>query len=226
MIVLHLERGKAPLAWDDVSFLDHRTARQYIERVCSKLSPPLTAALPALFSESPDPDSALILFDQLVCDSPEIAGLLDRYHYLAHYALIVFGHSRYLGDTLIQNTDLLQSFVREKNLDRSFSREGFHEALARFRARSFETDVSVLLARFKRREYVRIMLRDVLKIAPLAETTAEISALSDVLIEDALREAESRLLRRHEWPKNAGPAHRLVDVPLRSCRWENWVAMS
>ena len=105
------ERGKAPLAWDDVSFLDHRTARQYIERICSKLSPLLTAALPALFSESPDPDSALILFDQLVCDSPEIAGLLDRYHYLAHYALIVFGHSRYLGDTLIQNTDLLQSFV-------------------------------------------------------------------------------------------------------------------
>ena len=58
------------------------------------------------------------------------------------------------------------------------------------------------------------MLRDVLKIAPLAETTAEISALSDVLIEDALREAESRLLRRHEWPKTLDPAHRLVDVPF------------
>jgi len=202
------------LAWDDVPFLDHRTARQYIERVCTKLSPPLTAALPALFSESPDPDSALILFDQLVCDSPEIARLLDRYHYLAHYALIVFGHSRYLGDTLIQNTDLFQSFLREKNLDRSFSREGFQEALARYRARSFETDVSLLLARFKRREYVRIMLRDVLKIAPLAETTAEISALADVLIADALREAESRLLRKYEWPKTLDSARRLVDVPF------------
>ena len=38
------------------------------------------------------------------------------------------------------------------------------------------------------------MLRDVLKIAPLAETTAEISALADVLIEEALlREADSKL---------------------------------
>ena len=172
------------------------------------------AALPALFSESPDPDSALILLDQLVCGSPEIAHLFDRHHYLAHYALIVFGHSRYLGDALIQNTDLLQSFLREKNLDRSFSREGFHEALARFRARSFESDVSILLSRFKRREYIRIMLRDVLKIAPLAETTAEISALADVLIEDALREAESRLLRKCEWPKTLDAAHRLVDVPF------------
>ena len=58
------------------------------------------------------------------------------------------------------------------------------------------------------------MLRDVLKIAPLAETTAEISALADVLIEDALREAESRLLRRYEWPKTLDATHRLVDVPF------------
>ena len=59
--------------------------------------------------------------------------------------------------------------------------------------------MSMLLARFKRREYVRIMLRDVLKIAPLAETTAEISALADVLIETALHEADSELQKRMEF---------------------------
>ena len=138
--------------------------------------------------------------------------LLERQNFLAHYAIAVFGHSRYLGETLIQNPDLLQSFLREKNLDRSFSREEFHEALARFRARSFETDVSLLLARFKRREYVRIMLRDVLKIAPLAETTAEISALADVLIEDALREADSHLQRRYETPQHIDTEGRLADT--------------
>ncbi len=61
------------------------------------------------------------------------------------------------------------------------------------RSRSFETDTAALLARFKRREYIRIMLRDVLGIATLAETTAEISALADVLIEEALREADTQL---------------------------------
>jgi len=207
-------RGQGPLVWDDVPFHDRQGVRPYLERISSKLSSKLATALPALFFESPDPDSALILFDQLVSGSPEIAHLLDRHHSLAHYALIVFGHSRFLGDTLLQNTDLLQSFLRERNFDRSFSREEFHEALARFRARSFESDVSVLLSRFKRREYIRIMLRDVLKIAPLAETTAEISALADVLIEDALREAESRLLRRYEWPKTVDAANRLNDVPF------------
>ena len=128
--------------------------------------------------------------------------MLDQHNFLAHYAIVVFGHSRFLGDTLIQNPDLLASFLREKNLDRSFSQEEFHESLARFRARSSESDVALTLARFKRREYVRIMLRDVLKIAPLAETTAEISALADVLIEAALREADSKLQRRHGTPQH------------------------
>src|SRR5438477_3414433 len=58
------------------------------------------------------------------------------------------------------------------------------------------------------------MLRDVLKIAPLAETTAEISALSDVLIEEALREAESAMERRHGLPQHLDSAGRAVNTPF------------
>jgi len=196
-----------------IPFQHPEAARQNLSRAAAQVSPGLAAALPALLLEIPDPDSALMLFDRLVSEpGGDMVRLLERQNFLAHYAIAVFGHSRYLGETLIQNPDLLQSFLREKNLDRSFSREEFHEALARFRARSFETDVSLLLARFKRREYVRIMLRDVLKIAPLAETTAEISALADVLIEDALREADSHLQRRYETPQHIDTEGRLADT--------------
>src|SRR5436853_982157 len=198
-----------------IPFQHPEAARQNLSRAAAQVSPGLAAALPALLLEIPDPDSALMLFDRLVSEpGGDMVRLLERQNFLAHYAIAVFGHSRYLGETLIQNPDLLQSFLREKNLDRSFSREEFHEALARFRARSFETDVSLLLARFKRREYVRIMLRDVLKIAPLAETTAEISALADVLIEDALREADSHLQRRYETPQHLDAEGRMVDTPF------------
>ena len=79
------------------------------------------------------------------------------------------------------------------------------------RSRSFETDTAALLARFKRREYIRIMLRDVLGIATLAETTAEISALSDVLIEEALREADSQLQHRFGTPQRLDAEGRVVD---------------
>ena len=200
---------------DKIPFRDRELARQNLARLAGKLSAPLTNAVPALLEQAPDPDCALILFDRLLSQSTqELHRLLDRHPFLAHYAIAIFGHSRFLGETLIGNVDLFQSFLREKNLDRSFSREEFAEALARFRSRSFETDTSLLLARFKRREYVRIMLRDVLKIAPLAETTAEISALADVLIEDALREAESRLLARFGLPQHLDDNVRLAGTPF------------
>jgi [glutamine synthetase] adenylyltransferase / [glutamine synthetase]-adenylyl-L-tyrosine phosphorylase len=188
-------------------------AKNNLARVLGRLSPGLASALPGLLGEAPDPDGALLLLERLI-ESPEVVRLLDQHNFLAHYAIVVFGHSRFLGDTLIQNPDLLASFLREKNLDRSFSQEEFHESLARFRARSSESDVALTLARFKRREYVRIMLRDVLKIAPLAETTAEISALADVLIEAALRDADSKLQRRHGTPQHLDALGRLVDTPF------------
>lgn len=196
----------------NIPFQNPENANIALHHVTEKVSPSIAAALPALLAEAPDPDSALIMFDRLISESPEIAHLLERHNVLAHYAIVVFGHSRFLGETLIRNPDILQSFLKDENLDRSFAREDFQQGLSRFRSRSFETDSSLLLARFKRREYLRIMLRDVLKIAPLAETTAEISALADTMIEEALRDAESALQRRYGTPQHLDAEGRLVDT--------------
>jgi [glutamine synthetase] adenylyltransferase / [glutamine synthetase]-adenylyl-L-tyrosine phosphorylase len=201
--------------FEAIPFQDTAVARLTFERVSAKLTPALAGALPTLLAESPDPDSSLLLFERLAMEaSAEVLRLLESHPFLAHYAIAVFGSSRYLGETLVQNTDQLHTFLREKKLDRSFSHEEFSEALARFRSRSFERDNSLLLARFKRREYVRIMLRDVLNIAPLAETTAEISALSDVLIEEALREAESVMERRFGLPQRLDSEGRALTTPF------------
>ncbi|MCU1271017.1 MAG: (Glutamate--ammonia-ligase) adenylyltransferase [Acidobacteriaceae bacterium] len=200
---------------ESIPFQALEAARQQLASVCSRLSPSLATALPGLLAETPDPDSALLLFDRLLSgDSSETLRLIESHPFLAHYAIAVFGNSRYVGETLVRNTDLLQTFLRERKLDRSLSHEEFSEALARFRSRSFERDVSLLLSRFKRREYVRIMLRDVLRISPLAETTGEISALSDVLIQDALREAESSMELRYGLPQHLDAEGRALTTPF------------
>jgi [glutamine synthetase] adenylyltransferase / [glutamine synthetase]-adenylyl-L-tyrosine phosphorylase len=198
-----------------IPFQNPESALQHLGPVCNRLSAALAKALPGLLADCPDPDSALLLFDRLLIEgSSEILRLIETHPFLAHYAIAVFGNSRYLGETLVRNSDLLQTFLREKKLDQSFSHDEFSEALARFRSRSFERDVSLLLSRFKRREYVRIMLRDVLRIAPLAETTGEISALSDVLIQDALREAESAMEHRYGLPQHLDAAGRALTTPF------------
>jgi [glutamine synthetase] adenylyltransferase / [glutamine synthetase]-adenylyl-L-tyrosine phosphorylase len=205
----------AAARFEAITFHDPEAARANFAAISLQLSTVLTSALPALLAESPDPDSSLLYFDRFLGQAgSETLRLIERHPFLAHYAMAVFGHSRYLGETLIQNPDLLQIFLREKKLDQSYSREEFSESLARFRSRSFERDYSLLLARFKRREYVRILLRDVLKIAPLAETTAEISSLSDVLIEDALREAESALEHKYGQPQHLDSGGRALLTPF------------
>lgn len=200
---------------DVIPFHDPKAAREHFGPVNKRLSVSLAKALPALLEDCPDPDRALLLFDRLLSEgSSEILHLIESHPFLAHYAIAVFGNSHYLGETLVRNPDLLQTFLREKKLDQSFSHDEFSEALARFRSRSFERDVSLLLSRFKRREYVRIMLRDVLRISPLAETTGEISALSDVLIQNAVREAESAMENRFGAPQHLDAEGRTVTTPF------------
>jgi glutamate-ammonia-ligase adenylyltransferase len=176
------------------------------------------SSLVALLAESPDPDWTLNQLDRWLARSPEIISLFEQHPPLLHYAVATLGHSRYLGETLLQNPDLLPGFLREDCLQRSRSRDEFHEAWARFRARSLtptaEPDIAWLLARFKRREYVRILLRDVLHRATLADITGEISALSDVLIEEALREATSKLNKKYGPAQHLDEKGRAVPTPF------------
>src|SRR5215469_14832528 len=210
------DRKALPEEFPDLApFREGERARQNFVRIRARVPHELVAALGPLLAEAPDPDQALNLFERLVGEgSEQLIGLLNKNRVLLHYAITIFGHSYWLGETLIQNQDLLYSLQRERNLERSLGRDDYREHFARFRSHSFETDTSVLLARFKKREYVRIGLRDVLGIATIAETTAEVSALSDVLIEEALREAEARMRVRFGEPQYQDNRGRLVEAPF------------
>ena len=198
-----------------ITFQDPERAEQNFALVRTRVPTEMGDLVPPLLVDLPDPDMALNFFERWTDSAgAEVVRLLDRHRSLLHYALTLFGYSQFLGETLLQNPDVLQTLLREENLDRSHSHEEFRESFARFRSRSFETDIALLLARFKRREYIRIMLRDVLGFATLAETTAEISALSDVLIEEALRECMVDMRKKYGDPQHRDRENRLVGTPF------------
>ncbi len=202
----------SPVLPANVQFHDSEAARRNLARIRQLAPAGVQEALAALLPSSPNPDAAVNQFERLAeSASPDLLRLLEKHQFLIHYAVVVFASSSWLGETLIHNPDLFQGFVRDKSLDRAHSHEEFQESFARMRSRSFETDTAVLLARFKKREYVRIVLRDVLGVATLAETTAEISAVSDVLIEEALREVHSQLHHRYGSPQRLDPEGRVTD---------------
>ncbi len=206
-------------AFKGVAFTQPESAEVTLAEVARVLPPQLWAALPGLLAQLPDPDGALNYLERYFQARSGAAGevsAIDVMRFLAqrpaalHHLLVIFSYSRFLSETLIQQPEMIlwldrvsidRGFVRldrpgiagTGNLDRIKSPEDLHAEFARFAATSFELSPAIILARFKRREYIRITLRDVLGLATLGETTLELSQLADVLLEHALRLAEQKL---------------------------------
>ena len=190
----------------EVAFLEPARAERNLARIHGLVPDRVFKLLPTLLNDSPDPDSALNLLERLATETtPEVMQLLQENPPLVHYVLCVFGYSHYLGETLLRNQDLLPELISQKSLDQSLGCDDYRQRLRHFLSESKEADVAALLARFKKREYVRIMLRDVLNIAPLAAVTAEISALADVLIEHALESCAVSMEARYGRQKEGKP---------------------
>ncbi|MCL5288466.1 MAG: hypothetical protein M1453_10795, partial [Acidobacteria bacterium] len=184
-------------AFSSIAFAEPARAEANLELVEKRLPGNLWATLPALLAQVPDPDGALNFLERYVRGAAEaVHDYVSRNPAALHYLLVIFSYSRFLSETLVQQPELILWLHRtgpRENLERVKTPEELHEEFARFEAVTLSQPPAVILARFKRREYLRITLRDVLGIATLAETTMELSHLADVLLQRALRACEHTL---------------------------------
>lgn len=193
------------------SFAQPATAQANLERLQERLPESLFALLPTVLAQVPDPDGALNRLERFTRElGPRVVQAMVRQPALLHYLLVLFAHSLFLSEMLIQQPELILWLGREKNLARVKSREELLEEYARFEATALDVEPSLALARFKRRQYLRITLRDLLGLATLVETTLELSTLADVLLEKALATAERELRARYGAPQTHDTRGRLV----------------
>jgi glutamine synthetase adenylyltransferase len=110
--------------------------------------------LPQFIAASGNPDQAVLQLEVLLQqNSAEALSAFESSALALRSCVALFGSSQWLGQTLLQNPDLLQLFARPLGLARAREAEDFREQFARFRLRSHQTPLAMLLARFKRREY-------------------------------------------------------------------------
>lgn len=184
------------------SFKEAGSAARY-ERICKLLSAVSPSDLLESIAEAGNPDQAVLQMDVLLQQHAAEAITSFTSSALALRGCIaLFGSSQWLGQTLQQNPDLLNLFARRRGLVSARRLEDLREQFARFRMRSHQTALPILLARFKRKEYVRIFIRELSRLGTLTEIVAEISGVADVLIEMALTHCENELRREHQgWPQ-------------------------
>ncbi|HRH45502.1 MAG TPA: hypothetical protein PKY82_27940, partial [Pyrinomonadaceae bacterium] len=110
--------------------------------------------------------------------------------------LTLTSFSPLFATTLLQNPDYILWLGRKRKDSQVRDKEELLESLARFSMTNSQLETQELLARFRRRELLRIYLRDIRRLGTIAEVTEEISHLADAILEYALRLARQELDNR------------------------------
>lgn len=166
----------------------------------------LVAILPILMesiARTADPDQALnhwerfldnvtrsTLFDYLRT-SPRMLDLLST----------IFGNSDSLAFTIIRDPTLVYWLAEEEVLSKPSTRTGLDQALHKQLASLTVKELKLAaLRRFRRREMLRIGVRDLLRLADVSETTASLSDLAALLIHAAYEIVDADLRRQYGRP--------------------------
>jgi glutamate-ammonia-ligase adenylyltransferase len=170
---------------DEIQFRDPVRARPeliYLGKLSSAAARSVSALLPSL----PNPDDSIHFLNRLIAEKPDAARQIAEDSAALRYALTIFSYSRFLADSVIRYPDTLLEIARERDLHRGFLAEQYEELLARSLA---EDGIArpVDLALFRRRQMLRIVLRDALQFAHLSETTEDLSNLADAILNAACR---------------------------------------
>ena len=202
----------------EIQFNEAGAAEANLAILRTRLSQQPWERLPTLLAQVPNPDDSLNFLERYLRDAPaSVTRHLETHPAALHYLLSLFSFSRFLSESLVQEPELILWLDRrgaKEGLERMKSRDDVLEDCYRFSTMAFDSPPAVLLARFKRREYLRITLRDVLNLASLSDTCLELSNLADVLIERALRLCAVKLENLYGIPQWKDSSERLHPARL------------
>jgi glutamate-ammonia-ligase adenylyltransferase len=154
---------------------------------------PIDEKLEALIHDLPDPEGAKLFHDRITDEHPRVARQFARDEGLLADSLAIAAWSPLLAATLAQHPDYLGWLARERTQSRVRTTEELEESLARFSLTHSQLDTQIMLARFRRRELLRIYLHDIRRTTTLVETTEELSNLADAILRYALGMAQQEL---------------------------------
>src|SRR4051812_13337059 len=160
-----------------------------------------TRQIDSLASDLPDPRGALLFHERLSAERPAAARKLNSDPGLLSDVLSLAAWSPFLATTILQHPEYISWLGRERQVARVRTREEISESLARFSLTNSQLDPHVMLARFRRRELLRIYLRDIRHTHTLVETTEELSNLADAILGYALSLSCQEMDNRYGQPQ-------------------------
>lgn len=168
----------------------------------------------ALLRELPDPVAARNFLDLVARTQPRAHRKLHDDAGLFADVTALAAWSPLLATTLAQNPEYITWLSRVRK--RHVSRSGVEliESLGRFQGTHSQLTPHDLLARFRRRELLRIYLQDIRRTGTVSEITEELSHLADAILTFALRLARQEMENRYGAPQLVDEGSRITSADV------------
>ncbi|MGH7218780.1 MAG: hypothetical protein ACREI1_00430 [Nitrospiraceae bacterium] len=177
----------------------------------------LADILPALLEaigRTADPDQALNHWERWLASGVSRSAVLEYLRgapRMLDLVCAIFGNSDSLAFTLVRDPLLLYWLAQQNVLSTAPTRAGMERTIRQSLDGVTATEPMLdVLRRFRRREMLRIGVRDLVRLADVVETTASLSDLASVVIDAAYRIVDSDLRARHGIPMHQNRQGRWV----------------
>lgn len=179
----------------------------------------LADILPALLEaigRTADPDQALNHWERWLASGVSRSAVLEYLRSaprMLDLVCAIFGNSDSLAFTLVRDPLLLYWLAQQNVLSTAPTRGGMERTIRQSLEGVTATELKLdALRRFRRREMLRIGVRDLLRLADVVETTSSLSDLASVLIDAAYRIVDHDLRARHGIPMHQNRQRRWVET--------------
>jgi len=164
-----------------------------------------------LVSASADPETAARYLDAFESQHSGIAARLISSPSGLQALVAIFANSRFLSEELLQHPEWMVELTTSQELHRSVPASEMSAGLESLLPPG-EPPSALTLAVFRRRQLLRVVLRDLFGLATLSEITEDISNIADAILDVAYRRIKEQLIRRY-----GTPTYQSHDGTLREC---------
>jgi len=179
----------------------------------------LAEILPALLEaigRTADPDQALNHWERWLASGVNRSSILEYLRSsprMLDLVCVIFGNSDSLAFTLVRDPLVLYWLAEQHVLSTAPTRTGMECTIRQQLGLVTATELKLdALRRFRRREMLRIGVRDLLRLADVQETTASLSDLASVLIDAAYRIVDTDLRARYGVPMHKNRQGRWIET--------------
>ena len=171
-------------------------------RLGAALPERISTRIRLLLAAAPDQDAAMHFLERLRLESPSAFDRICNSSAALQWAVSLFCYSKFLSEAVLKNPERLLDVASSGSFYRVHTVDEYEERLFEFLGAEYlGVPSAVDLARFRRRQMLRIVLRDVLGVATLSDVVEELSNLADAILGVTYVRIRAEAVARHGEPR-------------------------